>query len=421
MAKKRERDGAGKEVGGEREKKAKSAAVGRHIGAVDAPIADVPFTTGDAQLALAGNAAPAGAHSPRHARATSRFRGVTHHVRTGRFEAYCWAQGSQVYLGGFAEEEQAALAVDIAMVKFRGLAEAATRTNFDVSGFADELGSLDGVSNDELVLFLRRQSKCFAASPAAAAAEAARAASADADASGDARAAAVDASAGSETLAGGSNSKGLYAYRGVHRLSSGKFEARVSVKDITRPMRLSRRTVKKKGKAKAGGSSTERSTPAYTLPVSKGSHVKLGTFDTAELAASAYDRELVQQRGHHACTNFGLTNYEAEMREHNQAQREEAAAATAAASLELIAAGGAPDPRADHLTPEVGKGPGAMHAHQPVHGGTKSAASASAAAGGVGLPTASGFGDEVDFGLLSALLDDNSTHNSPPAGAHTGR
>ena len=107
MAKKRERGGAGKEVGGEREKKAKSAAVGRHIGAVDAPIADVPFTTGDAQLALAGNAAPAGAHSPRHARATSRFRGVTHHVRTGRFEAYCWAQGSQVYLGGFAEEEQA--------------------------------------------------------------------------------------------------------------------------------------------------------------------------------------------------------------------------------------------------------------------------------------------------------------------------
>lgn len=121
-----------------------------------------------------------------------------------------------------------ALAVDIAMVKFRGLAEAATRTNFDVSGFADELGSLDGVSNDELVLFLRRQSKCFAASPAAAAAEAARAASADADASGDARAAAVDASAGSETLAGGSNSKGLYAYRGVHRLSSGKFEVSTS-------------------------------------------------------------------------------------------------------------------------------------------------------------------------------------------------
>lgn len=246
---------------------------------------------------------------------------------------------------------------------------------------------------------------------------------------------------------------------------------------------------------------------------------------SSHLSLGSHRRELVQQRGHHACTNFGLTNYEAEMREHNQAQREEAAAATAAASLELIAAGGAPDPRADHLTREVGKGPGAMHAvetaktttlaafaspapspstpalsiaptlarpsaspqappltwasigttdvhaqaqqpqvaqlhakpvafgahpshraptqphalahvlapqvrvrvdvspsqHEPVHGGTKSAASASAAAGGVGLPTASGFGDEVDFGLLSALLDDNSTHNSSPAGAHTGR
>ena len=32
-------------------------------------------------------------------RITSKFRGVTHHCRTGRFEAHIWDSGKQVYLG----------------------------------------------------------------------------------------------------------------------------------------------------------------------------------------------------------------------------------------------------------------------------------------------------------------------------------
>lgn len=45
----------------------------------------------------------------RGVRSTSRFRGVTHHCRTGRWESHIWEASKQIYLGGFDSEEQAAL------------------------------------------------------------------------------------------------------------------------------------------------------------------------------------------------------------------------------------------------------------------------------------------------------------------------
>ena len=54
---------------------------------------------------------------------------------------------------------QAALAFDIAAIKFRGTA---ALTNFDISNYKNELESLGEVSAEELVLSLRRQSKGFA-------------------------------------------------------------------------------------------------------------------------------------------------------------------------------------------------------------------------------------------------------------------
>lgn len=92
----------------------------------------------------------------RNVRSTSSMRGVTHHCRTGKYEAHIWESGKQVYLGGFDSEEQAALAYDVIAVKCRGIK---AQTNFDMRNYAQELANLDGIEKDDLVLSLRRQSK----------------------------------------------------------------------------------------------------------------------------------------------------------------------------------------------------------------------------------------------------------------------
>lgn len=91
-------------------------------------------------------------------KSTSRYRGVTHHCRTGRWEAHIWESGKQVYLGGYDAEDEAALAYDMAALKCRGVQ---AELNFDLSNYTGDLHHIQGVSKDELVISLRRQSRGF--------------------------------------------------------------------------------------------------------------------------------------------------------------------------------------------------------------------------------------------------------------------
>ena len=89
---------------------------------------------------------------------SSKYRGVTQHRRTGRWEAHVWDNGQQVYLGGFDTEERAGRAYDIVALKCRG---SKAEINFDISDYTDVLAQVAAVSRDELVSLLRRRSKGF--------------------------------------------------------------------------------------------------------------------------------------------------------------------------------------------------------------------------------------------------------------------
>lgn len=91
---------------------------------------------------------------------SSTYRGVTKHRRSGRYEAHIWVKelGRQVYLGGYECEEHAAEAYDIAALKSKGTR---TKTNFELSKYADLLGCIDRMTMEELVMAVRRQSQGF--------------------------------------------------------------------------------------------------------------------------------------------------------------------------------------------------------------------------------------------------------------------
>ncbi len=67
--------------------------------------------------------------------------------RTQRWEAHIWQEGKQIYLGGFDAEEQAALAYDLAALKFRG---PDAHINFDISNYEQELLHFNDVSTSSL-------------------------------------------------------------------------------------------------------------------------------------------------------------------------------------------------------------------------------------------------------------------------------
>ncbi|KAL6861524.1 hypothetical protein ACP4OV_017224 [Aristida adscensionis] len=102
------------------------------------------------------------------AKRSSRFRGVSRHRWTGRFEAHLWDKGTwnptqkkkgkQVYLGAYNEEEAAARAYDLAALKYWG---PTTYTNFPVVDYEKELKVMQNVSKEEYLASIRRKSNGF--------------------------------------------------------------------------------------------------------------------------------------------------------------------------------------------------------------------------------------------------------------------
>ena len=98
---------------------------------------------------------------------SSRFRGVTKHRWTGRFEAHLWdsaserknvapggrQKGKQVYLGGYASEEEAARAYDKAAIKFWG---DAAHLNFARDDYAGDVAEIQSLPTNALIAQLRR-------------------------------------------------------------------------------------------------------------------------------------------------------------------------------------------------------------------------------------------------------------------------
>ncbi|XP_028780486.1 AP2-like ethylene-responsive transcription factor At1g16060 [Neltuma alba] len=102
------------------------------------------------------------------AKRSSRFRGVSRHKWTGRYEAHLWdklswnvtqkKKGKQVYLGAYDEEESAARAYDLAALKYWGTS---TFTNFPISDYMKEIEIMQTMTKEEYLATLRRKSSGF--------------------------------------------------------------------------------------------------------------------------------------------------------------------------------------------------------------------------------------------------------------------
>ncbi|XLS53026.1 hypothetical protein HN51_013703 [Arachis hypogaea] len=106
-----------------------------------------------------------GQSTPSTVKRSSRFRGVSRHRWTGRYEAHLWDKGTwnptqkkKGKQGAYNDEEAAARAYDLAALKYWGTS---TFTNFPVSDYEKEIEIMKTVTKEEYLASLRRRSSGF--------------------------------------------------------------------------------------------------------------------------------------------------------------------------------------------------------------------------------------------------------------------
>ncbi|GAB4817408.1 hypothetical protein N2152v2_004454 [Parachlorella kessleri] len=87
-----------------------------------------------------------------------RFRGVTRHKRTQRYEAHIWRDKKQIYLGGFQSELAAAKSHDIMALKCKQNS-AGEALNFGADEYASLQPLLSSIAPDDVIAALRMYSK----------------------------------------------------------------------------------------------------------------------------------------------------------------------------------------------------------------------------------------------------------------------
>ena len=106
--------------------------------------------------AIAAAATRAPRHKPAKEGKRSVYRGITKRKRG--WEAHVWRGGKQSYLGGYPDEESAARAYDLAVIKIRGMG---AETNFPSISYVPELQRLTAyeLSFEDFVKRLRDEAK----------------------------------------------------------------------------------------------------------------------------------------------------------------------------------------------------------------------------------------------------------------------
>lgn len=92
-------------------------------------------------------------------RGLKKFRGVTKHKRTQRYEAHIWESKKQIYLGGFESEMLAARSHDIMALKCKGAM--CDSLNFGKRDYEEVMEILPGCDKEDIISCLRNYSKTY--------------------------------------------------------------------------------------------------------------------------------------------------------------------------------------------------------------------------------------------------------------------